>query len=569
MADSASAILKRHAALEAQASNYFNVCQDIAEQVIPYKSVVTIEREQGSERTERVFDSTAIKACADLASMIHGTMTPATQPWLSFALRDEELDAKQEVREWLEDCATRIHKGLRQSNFSSAVHELDWDLCAFGTGCMLIEEKEPDKTGAFAGFRFTTVSVGKYVIAEDKDGRADTCFRKVPMTRRAVLEQFDKGGKIPDEFRAKAKAAPDEVVTVIHAVYPRRDRAYGADGQPKGGKKNMPWVSCYVLQEPKVILDEGGFEEFPYVIPRWTKVTGEVYGFGPSHTALPDIRTLNAFVQFMLQAIPLAMQPPTMERNDAVVGDPDLTPGGRNVIDAQGPLSDYFAFMDTKYRPDISADFRVQFSDAIKRFYHANEMQLREGPQMTATEVQVRYELMQRLLGPTTGRLETEKLNPMSWRFFAIMARRGAFKPLPGVLLDAVGGDTSAADLDVQYEGPLARAQRTIELTAQERVVSFIVGLTEALAAVDPQKAAEVWDVVKLDKFIRDRAAITGIPADSLHSEDEVEMARGERKQASAERAQLEKAKLVSEAARNIQPLMQPPGGGAAKGKAA
>jgi hypothetical protein len=567
LAETASALLKRHASLKQQASNYWTVCQDIAEQVVPHKSAITIEREPGSERTEKVFDSTAIHACLNLASMIHGTMTPATQPWISFALRDEELDAKQEVREWLEDCSKRIHKALRQSNFSSSVHELDWDLCAFGTGCMLIEEKEPDKTGAFAGFRFTTVSVGKFTMAENKDGVADTLFREVPMTRRAVMEQFGQGGKVPDMFKEKAKQAPDDIVVILHAVYPRRDRAYTVDG-PKKGAKNMPWASCYVLQEPKVILDEGGFEEFPYVVPRWSKVTGEVYGFGPSHTALPDVRTLNAFVQFMLQAIPLAMQPPTMERSDSVVGDPDLTPGGRNFVETAGPISDSFTFMDTKYRPDISAEFRVSFSDAIKRFYHANELQLREGPQMTATEVQVRYELMQRLLGPTTGRLETEKLNPMAWRMFAVMARRGAFKQLPGVLTEAVGSDSAAADLDLQYEGPLARAQRTVELTAQDRFIQFLMALTEGLAPVNPSMASKLWFVPKLEMFLRQRADITGLPADSMHSEDEYQALVDEQKQAEAQRNQLEQAKVASEVGRNMQGFVQPPGG-AGKGKAA
>jgi hypothetical protein len=332
----------------------------------------------------------------------------------------------------------------------------------------------------------------------------------------------------------------------------------------------MPWASCYLLQEPKAILEEGGYEEFPYVIPRWSKVTGEVYGFGPSHTALPDIRTLNAFVKFMLTAIPMAMQPPTIERSDSVFGDPDLTPGGRNVIDTSGPLNESFAFLDTKYRPDIAADFRVQFSEAIRKVYHNQELQLREGPQMTATEVQVRYELMQRLLGPTTGRLETEKLNPLAWRLFAMMARRRAFKPLPGALLEVVGQEGTAAELDVQYEGPLARAQRTIELTAQDRVVTFVIGLTEGLAAVNPSEAAAVWDVLNLDAFIRDRATITGIPADAMRSADEVMARREERKQAEAQRAELEKAKAVAEVGRNLTPMMQgmQPGGGG-KSKAA
>ena len=54
---------------------------------------------------------------------------------------------------------------------------------------------------------------------------------------------------------------------------------------------------------------------------------------------------------------------------------------------------------------------------------------------MTATEVQVRYELMQRLLGPTLGRFQSEFLNPLIERVFGIMFRANAFLPAPEIFL--------------------------------------------------------------------------------------------------------------------------------------
>ena len=568
MAESATSLLKRHAALKAQAGPYWQVCQEIAERVVPHKSDITVTREPGADKTDVLYDSTAIDACRTLAAMIHGTMTPSTQPWISFVMREDTLNEDQSVREWLEDVSVRLHKALRQANFNSAVHELYWDLCAFGTGCMLIEEKEADPTGRFTGFRFTTVAVGKFVLTEDKDGRADGCWRDVVLSRRAVLEQFGADA-VGADFVAKSKGKLDEMITVVHAVYPRRDRVYDqATGRPKAARTNLPWVSCYALQEPKKILSESGYEEFPYVIPRWNKTTGEVYGTGPSHTALPDIKTLNAFVMFILQAVPMAMQPPTMERSDSVVGDPDLTPAGRNVVDASGPIGEAFAFMDTKYRPDIAADFRAQWSESIRQMYHIQEVRpLPDSPNRTATEQAIRYELSQRLLGPTTGRLESELLNPGTWRCFALMARRQAFRPLPGVLQQAAGEGSSAADLDVEYEGPLARAQRTVEITAQDRVVAFVVGYATAIAAISPAAAQAALDILKIDKMTRDRQAITGLTADSLASDEEMQGIRDARAQAAAQQQRLDSIVKATEAARNTAPMMtalQKPGQGKA-----
>ena len=207
MAESATAILKRWGQLKAQASRYFDVCQDIAEQVVPHKSDIIVAREPNADKTERLYDSTAVHACKTLSSLIHGSMTPSTQPWISFVMRDDELNELHDVREWLEDVAKRIHKALRQSNFNTAVHEMYWDLCAFGTGCMLIEEKEPNATGRFAGFRFVPVAVGRFVMMEDKDGRADGCIREVVMSHRAAVEQFTEAA-VGEAFLAKAKQKP-------------------------------------------------------------------------------------------------------------------------------------------------------------------------------------------------------------------------------------------------------------------------------------------------------------------------------------------------------------------------
>ena len=564
MAESATRLLKRDEQLRQQQGPWLTRWQDIADFVAPEKSRI-LTTTPGPIDSIDLYDSTAIHARTLLASSIHGTMTPATQPWISFVMRDEALNDQQDVREWLEDVAKRIHKALRQSNFTTAAHEKYLDLVTFGTACMLIEEREAPRDGGFAGFRFTVVPIGKYRVAEDADGRVDTLFRDVPgMTRRNCVAKW--GDKCGEAFVEKAKQKPDELVEVLHAVYPRRDRAYDQrSGEPKAGAKNLPWASCYVLREVKKIVDEGGYEEFPYVVPRWSKISGEVYGTGPSHTAIYDIKTLNGFKMFMLQAIPLAMQPPSLERDDTVQGDIDRAPGGRIVVTGSGPIAEQFAFLDTKYDPEIAQDFILGAKVEIEREYHVDQLQLRESPAMTATEVTIRYELMQRVIGPTTGRIESEDLTPGTWRMFSIMARRGASKDLPGVLQEAVGQGSTAADLDVQYEGPLARAQRTIELTAQDRTVAFVAGTSQAIAPVNPQLAADVWDVLKVDKMTRDRAQITGLASDSLNSDEEVKEMRTQRKDAMAKQQQMAQMTAMAEAAGKITPMVKAAQPGQAK----
>lgn len=543
MALSATDILRRNQDLKAQRAQYETVWQDIAEYTVPYRANIQRQRTPGEKLTDKIFDSTAVRALPMLAAHLHATLTPSTQPWLSFTLRNEALNADQSVKNWLEDAARRMMTALRQSNFNVAVHEMYLDLVGpSATGCLYVEEKDPPATGQFGGFRFRAHAADEYCIAEDLNGTVDTVYRTLKMTGRQLVQKW--GDQVGDRVIEKNRTKPDEKYDVVHAVQPRAETQFAADGTRKRGSKNMPVASCYVLVEGEGgkrgrKLEEGGYEDFPYMVPRWLKASGEIYGFGPSHLAIPDVKTMNAAKEFLLKAAPLAIFPPTLERDDAVIGDPDLTPAGRNVVGGNGPLADQLAFMQTGMKVDVGQIVFADLIQSIRETYFIPQLELTDSPQMTATEVQVRFELMMRFLGAVLERLMTEFLNPLVERCFAIMARARAFLPLPDVLLEQFGD----ADLDIQYEGPLARAQRTIELAAQERVTGWAVSVAQARTQFpDP-----LWDNLNLDKILRERVEITGMSSDSLNAEADVEAIRQQR---SDEANKREQASLMIEGAK-------------------
>lgn len=545
MADSAAALLKRYEALQSRDSQARTQLQEIAEFVRPHRSNITRENVEGQKQTERLYDATAGWASGMLAASLHGTLTPSTQPWLSYELRDDALMAIKSVQDWLEDCAKRTYKALRQSNFNTSVHEMYLDLTDFGQGAIFVEEKDPTASGAFGGLRFLCVPIGKYSITEDYEGRADGMFREFEISADQAFRKW--GAEIGGMLVEKARAKPDEMVKFLHAVYPRGD--YDSS---KRNAKNMPWASCYIAMQPKKKVDEGGFPEFPFCVPRWMKTSGEVNGRGPSHTAIPDVKSLNEAKRIVLEGAPLAMQPPSVERDEAVIGDFDRSPGGRIRVENMGdrPVTDMVAFLDTKTRPDMSQFVVADLRQAIKEIYYIPQLQLQtNGPQMTATEVQVHYEDMQRILGPTTGRLEAEFLNPLVERIFKVMARARAFRPMPAELAAAVNG--GAADLDIKYEGPMARAQRAVELTAQDRTVAFAMNFAAAEGKPD------ALDVLNRDQMIRNRAYITGLPSDELRSDEAVQELRGQRQQQMQQAAQLEGVTQVATAAGKAAPAIQ------------
>lgn len=550
MPDTAAQLLKRWEQMRSYQAPARTLWQEIAEYVRPSKSNITTQRLEGQKKTAKLYDATAPHALRLLASSLHASMTPATQPWLSLKMRDEALNDIKVVIDWLEDCARRMHRAFRQSTFNQSVHELWLDLACFGTGALLVEEKPPTSRGFFGGFRFRVPAIGTFTISENADGQADTLFRLFSLPLRSAYAQW--GEAIGEALTQKLAQTPDMAVEILHAVSPRTDARYDErTGRPMPGGRNMPWASCYVVVPTKRKVAEGGFEEFPYMVPRWEKDSGEVYGSGPSHTALPDVASLNAVKEILLKAAPLAMTPPTYERDDSVVGDLDLAPGGRNVISAAGSIPDSFGFITSATRLDVTQFNLAELRQGIRLVYFTDQLIMHEKPNMTATEVLALQEQMQRLLGPTTGRLESEFLNPLVQRAFAIMARARAFRPLPKELQEVVA--EGMADLDVEYEGPLARAQRTIELAAQDRVVGFIAAVAEGKA----KAPGEEWDLLDTDRMIRARADITGLPSDQLRAQEVIAQERQARQEAATQQAQMDGLERAAIAAGKMTPLLK------------
>jgi hypothetical protein len=130
---------------------------------------------------------------------------------------------------------------------------------------------------------------------------------------------------------------------------------------------------------------------------------------------------------------------------------------------------------------------------------------------------------MQRLLGPTLGRFQSEFLNPLIERVFGIMFRAGALLPPPDAIQEA--------KMDIEYVGPLARSQRMEEAQAIDRLYQ----LAANVAQIDPS----IMDNINHDEAIRMRATLLGVPKSILVSRDDVAEKREAQQQAAMEQQML------------------------------
>jgi len=514
-------IKKRCSSLESDRATWEDHWQDILDYVMPRKADISFVRAKGTKRTEVLYDSTAITANNLLAASLQGTLTSPSLPWFHLKLRDKELNEHRDVQLWLEDSARRMYDTFNESNFNTEVHELYLDLCSIGTGSMFVEEG--NNGFETEGIHFNTLHIAEYFIQENINGQVDTLYRKYKLTARQAIEEFGEDN-LGEKIIEASKNKPDKMFNFIHAVEPTKDyeRALG-----KANTK-LPFHSCHVCVEDKMVVRTGGYNEFPYLVPRWAKATGEIFGRSPSYNALPDIKTLNKAVEIGLKAWAKAIDPPLLVQDDGVIGRVRMTPAGITVVRNDGAIKPL----------QIGSNWQItdmkenQLRTAIRQAYYSDQLQLQEGPQMTATEVQVRYELMQRLLGPTLGRFQSEFLNPLIERTFGIMLRAGALMPEPDII--------KGQQIDVEYVGPLARSQRMEESVAIER----LYGLAMNVVQVDPT----IMDNINHDEAIRLRATLLGVPKTILRGRDEVEELREQRAEQQQAMAQAQEQQAAGDA---------------------
>lgn len=535
-------IKKRVDALASDRGTWEVNWQEILDYVMPRKADVVTLRTKGEKRTEVLFDSTAITANNLLAASLQGTLTSPSLAWFSIKLRDEELNENRAVQLWLEDTAKRMYDTFNETNFNTEVHEMYLDLCSIGTAAIFVEEG--NNGFDTDGIHFNTLHIAEYYIQENINGKVDTLYRKYKLTARQAVQEFGEKN-VGEKILTAAKEKPDQKFNFIHAVEPTEDykRATGKTST------KLPFHSCHVCEEDKMVVRTGGYNEFPYLVPRWSKATGEIFGRSPSYNALPDIKTLNKAVEIGLKAWAKAIDPPLLVQDDGVIGRVRTTPAGITVVRNDGAIKPL----------QIGSNWQItdlkenQLRTAIRQAYYSDQLQLQEGPQMTATEVQVRYELMQRLLGPTLGRFQSEFLNPLIERVFGIMYRAGALSREP----DIVRG----SKIDVEYVGPLARSQRMEEAVSIERLYQLAMNVSQ----VDPA----IMDNINHDEAIRLRGKLLGVPKTVLRGKDEVEemrnaraeqqqmaaMAQEQQAQAQAMKTQAEASKTMSDP--NVQSMLE------------
>lgn len=464
MAANCEALCTRYSALESDRKTFISHWQEIARYIFPRRDDFDTERTPGDKRQQYIVDSTGTQALELLAAGLHGQATNPAALWFALKRTMQSLDDSSRIKEYMAAVEKVMFAEMHAPGaaITTHLHELYLDYAAFGTGVMFIGQSKNNR------LLFQTRFLGECVIDENAEGVVDTVFRCFKVTVRNAIQMFGQE-KVSEDTRKKfVDGKLNDKVTIIHAVYPRED----AD-PVKTDKENMPFASVYLEKHKKHLLKEGGFEEFPYAVPRWYKVAGEVYGRSPGMTALPDVKMLQEMMKTTIKGAQKIVDPPLMVPDEGMIGPVRTVPGGLNYL--RGDSNTYgIRPLQTGGNVPLALDMLQDLRNRIMQTFFVDQLQMTGDADMTATEVIQRTEERMRLLGPILGRMEAELLGPVITRVFGLLFRMGKLPEQPEEL--------DGEEFTVEYVSPIALAQRGQKV---QRVVAALQVAGQLAASAD------------------------------------------------------------------------------------
>ena len=362
-----------------------------------------------------LFDATAADAVDNLAASMYSLLTPPESLWINL-VRESDLSPNAEI------ATDMLRAHLNDSNFYTTIHQCYTDLVVLGTACLFMAE---NPIGADSAFSFTAIPMTDIAILPN------AVFHTTSMPACEIAEKYPHF-TMPEKLRELIKNNPETPIRLIQALI---------------GKDFTAWLDVGGDIENNIV-STGVFETNPYIIFRWSVVSGELYGRSPVLRALPDIKTANKVVELVLKNATIAVSGIWQADDDGVINlsNINLTPGAiiPKAVGSSGltPLSSGADF-------DVSQIVLRDLRDRIRHTLLADRLGLLSDKEMTATEILARNSDMVRILGATYGRLLHEFIRPMCERGLQILSRRG--------LIDKI---SLHSDAELKYIAPIAQMAR-------------------------------------------------------------------------------------------------------------
>lgn len=540
--------------MDRERSTWLSGWRDIVRYIVPWRGRFLDWGDQpndGTPKSSLILDPTASKSVRTGKAGMATSLTNPARPWFRLTTADPGLAALASVRGYLSQVERLVQWIFARSNIHGALTMMYGDALSIATSPLWVDEDPQDVIRGYV------LPVGSYALAVDHRQRIDTVGQEVEPTVRQLLRRFGPGRLCRATRKLVEKKQWNQKVRVLHLILPNEDldlEALDARGKP--------YLSVWLertAEENEPFLRVSGYRQFPVMTGRWEVVgTEDVYGYGPGHEALPDVKQLQHATEQKLNLGDAIVQPALNHPAGLRHQYPSALSGALNAVPDQGT-----AKVEPTYVPHASAwqvasvncrelqvRIREAFHEDLWRMLADREAMAEGGaPQMTAREVAERHEEKLTLLGPVVDRWHNEVLSPLIRRTISVAAEQDLLPPPPDELVQELA---RGADVRIEYVSVLALAQRLLGLGSMERFASIVASLA-------PDRNDPLWDKVDRDEFVDQVSDKLGLPPSVVRPDEVV----AEHRLARARRAEQERqAAAVQQAAGTVRDLAQANAGG-------
>ncbi len=443
----------------------------------------------GRSRNDRIFDETAVVGVQEFASRLQAGIVPNFARWADLVAGSEvPKESQKDVNELLDNVTEYVFEILQNSNFSQEVHETFLD-CAVGTGCLLVEEGD-----AVQPIKFKSIPLPQLILDSGYDDKIDHVFRKRSIKFNQIEIAYPNAD-ISEKMKQDMEKNPEKECSILEVVYRNHQNT-----------KEEENIFCVIAEMYEHKIQEKTFKgqgSNPYVVYRWSKVAGEVYGRGPIQMALPAIKTANLVIELILENAQMAISGMYQVEDDGVINvdNIQLIPG-TIIPKAQGStgLTPVRPAGNFQVSDLVLKDMRTNIKKAL---YNDMLGQPNQKTPMSATEVAERMADLSRQIGSAFGRLQAELVNPVLQRVVYILKKQGRIK------IPVING----REIKIRSSSPLAQAQQQQDVATLDRFLGLIQ------ARVGPQL---LNILIKQDVAAKFIAKKLGVPEELIRSNEEM-----------------------------------------------
>ena len=500
-------IMKRHDIAQRRKDNWRQIYEDCYEFALPQRNLYDGYYEgggsPGQNKMARVFDSTAISSTQRFANRIQAGLFPPYGRWCRLEPGPEIPEERRvEAQAALDLYADKMFSLLRQTNFDLAMGEFLMDL-AVGTAVMLIQPGD-DMTP----IRFTSVPQYLVSIEEGAHGKVDNVYRRMRLKAEAIKQHWVEA-EIPDRLARMIEEKPTDEIELVEATVldvGRGDFDY-----------HVIWP------EGKAQLVHRKMKSSPWVVARYMKVAGEVYGRGPLVTAIPDIKTLNKTLELLLRNASLSIAGVYTAADDGVLNPQmvRIVPGAIIPVARNGgPQGESLRMLPRSGDFNVSQIVINDLRMNIKKILLDDTLPPDNMSARSATEIAERMKELAQNLGSAFGRLITETMVPLVARILYVMDEQGLIEmPLR----------VNGLEVKVTPVSPIAQAQNMGDI---EKIMQWV----QMSAALGPEGQMAV-KTGSISDYVADKM---GIPADLRTTPQERQQMMEQAMQAAQMQAQAE-----------------------------